>query len=135
MIDLHLGNIAHTIADAASHAAHVITDGIAGPGHKIARLLTEKGVEKPINHERCGTAIHSFVANGKGETQSIMENPEFRMALINKILFSPQGETRIAIAMNGKETGELKQIEHPQPLKNCTPNSASRLLPTQQQVR
>lgn len=122
-------NVTHNLTNKISHVVHEVAHDIADLarplGDKVENFFKEKGIN--ITREtRHGNDSHNIIANSDGSFVT-NNSSAFTRELLNYVLFSDKGETRIGNAMSGDQNPKLQRVSNPQ--KNMRPTTAVQLAP------
>lgn len=124
-----LADATHHLAEGIAHVAHDLKQNIAditrSSGDKIEHFLTEKGISV-TRESRHGRDCHNIVANSDG-TFFTNNSIDFTRGLLNQVLFSDNGEERVADAMSDQKR-LLTKVRNPQQKVSAT--KATQLAPT-----
>lgn len=102
--------IAGGIATVAQEITHNIVDLTRSNGEKFENILVEKGISV-TRESRHGRDCHNIVANSDGSFFT-NNNIDFTRSLLNQVLFSDNGEERVAKAMSDQEE-MLIRVQNP----------------------
>lgn len=114
----HLKDLVHEVAHVAheiAHAAHDLTQNIAAIVHpfgdRVENIFKEKGISV-TRENRHGNDVHNIVASSDGSFFT-NNSVDFARGLLNHVLFTDNGESRIANAMSDEHNITLQRIQNP----------------------